>query len=94
MLSALLLICVNLTEIDADGPAHDPGDVTHINVRPMSWWENEASAAGWSFGDASAINTDERSRKMAWAGRFLYLIKEESRGISSGNHPGVGEHHQ
>lgn len=74
---ALLLICVDTSEVD-HGPAPDAGDVTHINVRPMPWWVREAREAGWQIGDSTQINADPRSEAMAWAGRFLYLEQPNS----------------
>jgi len=68
----LLLICVDMGD-DADPTI---GDHTHINVRPMSWWEELARKTGWTVADASRFNDDERSVRMGWAGRFLYLTQE------------------
>lgn len=51
------------------------GDLSHVNIKPMSWWEDLAKATGWVVDDASAFNTDWRSSQMGWAGRWLYLTK-------------------
>jgi hypothetical protein len=67
---ALLLIAV-----DADDSHAMDGDLSHVNVKPMSWWEDLAIDKGWVVSDASPFNTDWRSSQMSWAGRFLYLTK-------------------
>ncbi len=65
---ALLLIATG------DHDAAD-GDASHINIKPMSWWEDLARAAGWVVDDASPFNEDWRSSQMGWAGRWIYLTK-------------------
>jgi SAM-dependent methyltransferase len=65
---ALLLIAI-------PGEGED-GDLSHINVKPMSWWEDAAQAAGWEVSDSSLFNNDWRSSQMGWAGRWLALSKE------------------
>ena len=51
------------------------GDASHVNIKPMTWWEDLARNAGWVVDDASLFNTDWRSSQMGWAGRWLYLTK-------------------
>jgi SAM-dependent methyltransferase len=66
---ALLLIAIE------DGTDHFAGDLSHVNIQPMSWWETEAVQAGWSIGDSSTFNEDDRAKRMLWDGRFLLLVR-------------------
>lgn len=47
-------------------------DLSHINVTTTGWWVEHATAAGWEVAD-NPFNDDNRSRRMEWSGRFLYL---------------------
>jgi SAM-dependent methyltransferase len=63
--------------IAAGEPDPAERDLSHINVVPMSWWEQEARKVGWTVSDASAFNDDWRSSQMSWQGRWLLLTKED-----------------
>lgn len=56
-----------------DESEHAVGDHSHIGVRPIEWWVEEARVLGWILDAATsaAFNEDDRSTKMQWNGRFL-----------------------
>jgi SAM-dependent methyltransferase len=72
----LLLIGID-ADPNADGirSKFHPGNPSHVNVRPMWWWNEMFARTGWKLGDASRFNSDARSKDMRWAGRFVLLEK-------------------
>ncbi len=71
---ALMLIAMHADGEEVD-TTHEK-DLSHINIKPVSWWIQESLRARWKIGDASSFNTDVRSGRMSWNGRWLYLEKE------------------
>lgn len=70
---ALLLIATE----EEEGDLSLQKDHSHINMKPMSWWQALALRLGWSVASSEDINNDRRSKQMEWDGRFLYLVKGE-----------------
>lgn len=52
------------------------GDESHINIKPMEWWQDLIRKTGWEIEDAP-MNNDWRAERMKWAGRFLLLRRPQ-----------------
>lgn len=57
------------------GAGEDPGDVTHVTMRPRSWWESLFDELGIPrLQDAEGrLNDADLSKRMKWEGRWFVL---------------------